>query len=474
MVSRLRASAASGILHTMNKFSAILIAGMLHSITAFAKPLGPDFTELSAAVLPTTVHIHVERGATIAAGIQQLSRDYALPSPKSDSSRVQISTGSGVIIDSRGLILTNHHVVDGARQIRITLADQRVYEATIVGHDPRTDVALLSVDTDDRLTAARFNAGVELSVGEWVVAVGHPFDFPFTVTAGIVSALGRRNLGQHEIQNYIQTDVAVNPGSSGGPLFNRHGDLVGINTAIFSPDKENLSSAGISFAIPAAMALRVSEEIVTHGRVRYSALGAVTEDAPPSNSQPQPGARIARIVAGSPAEAAGLRRGDVITAADGEPISSSTALDALILTRAIGSSLELSIRRGKRTFLTQAKTVDAEVLGPANPPNSTPKNAAKWAGLTLVDASPKRLTQMGIALPDDTQGGVLVLDVEAGSSAAKAGLVRGDVLLKLHKTPLRGVDDLLKSVDNQSVVLLAFWRGKNRYLAALAIEGEPR
>ena len=124
--------------------------------------------------------------------------------------------------------------------------------------------------------------------------------------------------------------------------------------------------------------------------------------------------------------------------------------------------------------MTQAKTVDAEVLGPATPPSSTPKNAAKWAGLTLVDASPKRLTQMGIALPDDTQGGVLVLDVEAGSSAARAGLVRGDVLLKLHKTPLRGVDDLLKSVDNQSVVLLAFWRGKSRYLAALAIEGKPR
>lgn len=474
MVSRLSPYAASGILHNMNKRTVILIAGMLHSIAAFATPLGPDFTELSAAVLPTTVHIHVERGATVAAGIQQLHRDYAIPSLKSDSQRVQISTGSGVIIDARGLILTNHHVVDGARHIRITLANQRTYEASIVGHDPRTDVALLSIETDDRFTAAQVNEAADLEVGEWVVAVGHPFDFPFTVTAGIVSALGRRNLGQHEIQDYIQTDVAVNPGSSGGPLFNQSGELVGINTAIFSPDKENLSSAGISFAIPAAMAIRVAEEIVTHGRIRYSALGAVTEDAPASDAQPQPGARVTRVMAGSPAEAAGLRRGDVITAVDGEPIPSSAALDALVLTRAIESTLALTVRRGKRAFLTKAKTVDAEILGPASSPGSTPKDAVEWAGLTMVDASAKRLTQMGISLPSDAQDGVLVLDVAPDSSAAKAGLVRGDVLLEVHKTPLRGVDDLLKSVDNQSVVLVAFWRGKNRYLAALAIEGEPR
>ena len=474
MVSRLRASAASGILHIMNKRIVILIAGMLHSIAAFAKPLGPDFTELSAAVLPTTVHIHVERGATVAAGIQQLHRDYAIPSLKSDSKRVQLSTGSGVVIDARGLILTNHHVVDGAQQIRITLANQRAYEASIVGHDPRTDIALLSIETDDQFTAARIREAADLRVGEWVVAVGHPFDFPFTVTAGIVSALGRRNLGQHEIQDYIQTDVAVNPGSSGGPLFNRNGELVGINTAIFSPDKENLSSAGISFAIPAAMALRVAEEIVTYGRVRYSALGAVTEDAPASNAQPQPGARVTRVMAGSPAETAGLRRGDVITAVDDEPIPSSAALDALVLTRAIDSTLTLMVRRGKRAFLTEAKTVDADVLGPASRPTSPPKDAVEWAGLTMVDAKAKRLTQMGISLPSDAHGGVLVLDVAPDSSAAKAGLVRGDVLLKVHKTPLTGVDDLLKSVDNQAVVLVAFWRGKNRYLAALAIEGEPR
>lgn len=444
-------------------------AACLVSFAAPAQTLGPDFTELSASVLPTTVHIHVERGPVVAAGIQQLSRDYALPVPKPSTGAVQTSTGSGVIIDEDGVILTNHHVINGAQRIVITMVDQRRYEATVIGHDPRTDIALLSIEGGGPFAAARISDSVTVAVGEWVVAVGHPFDFPFTVTAGIVSALGRRNLGRNEIQDYIQTDVAVNPGSSGGPLFNASGHLVGINTAIFSPDKEHLSSAGISFAIPAAMALRVGAEIVKHGRIRYSALGVGTEDAPSTEQQPQPGARVTRVIAGGPAEQAGLRRGDVITAVDGEAIADSAALDALVLTRAVGTKLKLDVRRGKRSFLTQAKTADADQLGPASGANISAPDAVTWGGLTMVDATPNRLTQMGIVLPPDTREGVLVLDVAPDSAAATSGLIPGDVLLKVHNSPLTGVDDLLKSVDNQPVVLVAFWRGTNRYLAVLAI-----
>ena len=456
-------------------FKTVVAIGIacLVSFAAPAQTLGPDFTVLSASVLPTTVHIHVERGPLVAAGIQQLSRDYALPVPKPSTGAVQTSTGSGVIIDEDGVVLTNHHVVNGAQRIVITMVDQRRYEASVIGHDPRTDIALLAIDGDGPFSAAQFSESVAVAVGEWVVAVGHPFDFPFTVTAGIVSALGRRNLGRNEIQDYIQTDVAVNPGSSGGPLFNTAGQLVGINTAIFSPDKEHLSSAGISFAIPAAMAMRVGEEIVTPGRIRYSAIGITTEDAQPTEQQPQPGARIARVIAGGPAERAGLRRGDVITAVDGEAIADSAALDALVLTRAVGSELSLNVRRGKRSFLTQAKTADADQLGPTSTADLPATDAVTWGGLTMVDATPKRLMQMGVVLPKDTHEGVLVLDVAPDSAAATSGLIPGDVLLKVHKSPLTGVDDLLKSVDNQSVVLVAFWRGTNRYLAVLAIGEQP-
>ena len=441
----------------------------LVSFSAPAQTLGPDFTALSASVLPTTVHIHVERGPLIAAGIQQLSRDYALPVPTPRRGGVQTSTGSGVIIDEDGVVLTNHHVVNGAQRIVITMVDQRRYDATVIGHDPRTDIALLAINGDGPFATAEFDESVAVAVGEWVVAVGHPFDFPFTVTAGIVSALGRRNLGRNEIQDYIQTDVAVNPGSSGGPLFNRAGQLVGINTAIFSPDKEHLSSAGISFAIPAAMAMRVGTEITTHGRIRYSALGINTEDARSTDQQPRPGARVARVIAGGPAERAGLRRGDVITAVDGEAIADSAALDGLVLARAVGTDLNLAVRRGKRTFFTQAKTADADQLGPASAANIPAADAVAWGGLTMVDANPERLMQMGIVLPKDTHQGVLVLDVAPGSAAAASGLIPGDVLLKVHKSPVTGVDDLLKSVENQPVVLVAFWRGTNRYLAVLAI-----
>jgi S1-C subfamily serine protease len=433
-----------------------------------AAPLGPDFRQLSAEVLPTTVHIQAESGPAIAAGIQQMARDYSLPAPRHSNGQVHTSTGSGVIMNDKGLILTNHHVVNGATNIIVTLSDQRAYEATLVGHDPRTDVALLKIKGSGPFASARFDPEVGVAVGEWVIAVGHPFDFPFTVTAGIVSALGRRNLGRNEIQDYIQTDVAVNPGSSGGPLFNTTGHLVGINTAIFSPDKENLASAGISFAIPASMALRVGQELMEFGRVRYAGIGAKTEDAKPTEKQPQPGARVSQVLAGSPAEKAGLRRGDVIVAADGEAISSGKAFEALILTRAINTTIELTIRRGSRTHLTHAKTVDSSQVGPKASPTDVPSEASEWAGLTLVDADPKRLMQMGISLPPDTHDGVLVLSVKTGSIAEKAGLVAGDVLLSVQKTPVTGVDGLLKSVENHSVVLVSFWRGKNRYLAALA------
>lgn len=458
----------------MKKFLSALVIGLFCSTVCHATAVGPDFTSLSAEVLPTTVHIHVERGATIAAGIQQMARDYALPTPKPNSRDVQISTGSGVIIDDRGLILTNHHVVNGANRIVITLSDQREYEASLVGHDPRTDVAILRIKGDDSFKAAKYVEEANVEVGQWVIAVGHPFDFPFTVTAGIVSALGRRSLGRNEIQDYIQTDVAVNPGSSGGPLFNTSGQLVGINTAIFSPDKENLASAGISFAIPAQMAMRVGNEIVTHGRVLYSSIGTKAEDAKPTSKQPKPGARITQVIAGSPAEKAGIRRGDVIIEVDGESIANGRALNALVLTRAINSTLQLKVRRGKRSFLTQAKTVDAAKVGPIDGLGDIPSDALKWAGLTLVDATPKRLMQMGISLPKGTHDGVLILAVSEGSPSADAGLVTGDVLMKVQESAIKGVDDLSKSVENQKVVLVTFWRGKNRYLAVVAIGEQPR
>ena len=428
--------------------------------------IGPDFTQLSAQVLPTTVKIEVERGPLIAAGIQQLARDRLIPAPRADRESVKTSSGSGVIFDAKGLVITNHHVINGATHIRVTLHDQRQYTATVVASDPRTDLAVLTIDGDGPFTAASFTAGGSVEVGQWVVAVGHPFNFPFTVTAGIVSALGRRGLARNEVQDYIQTDVAVNPGSSGGPLFNIHGEVVGINTAIFSPDKENMASAGISFAIPAQMAHRVAQKLARGEPIAFAGIGVRTQDAPPSREEPRQGARITKIIAGGPAERAGMRRGDVIYAIDGQPVASSEDLKGMVEARDVGQTLRVTFGRGTSDKVVQIKTQDTAQLG-ARQRVKTGKEKT-WAGMSMVNPSPDRLLNRGVALPDRITGGALVTAIAPGSPAATAGILPGDVLLQIHEMPIKTVDELLKTVENRRVVLISFWRGENRYLAAVA------
>ena len=439
--------------------------------SAFGNPIGPDFVRLSEAVLPTTVHIRIERGPLISSGIQQMARDYSLPVPRQTTEGVRQSTGSGVIFDDRGLVLTNHHVINGAKEIRVTLYDQTSFEATVIGSDPRTDVAVLRIMGQGPFPAATIGDSDDIRVGQWVIAVGHPFDFPFTVTAGIVSALGRRNLGKNEIQDYIQTDVAVNPGSSGGPLFSTDGLVVGINTAIFSPDKENLASAGISFAIPSRMAIQIAKQVADNGVVAYAGIGVSTQDEPATTEDPRPGAKITQVQAGSPAESAGLRRGDVIISVNGEPTSSSLAFQSLILAQTVGTKLSLRHKRGSKTRLTNVKTVDASTIGASAPLDT--RNATLWRGMYLVDANEKNLSQRGISLPKNVRSGVLITAIEPESPADLAGLLPGDVLLKAQKTSTEGVDDLLKTVENKRVVMISFWRGNSQYLAAVANRVQP-
>ena len=439
----------------------------LPSSTAWSS--GPDFTQVSKVVLPTAVHIHVDRGPLIASGIQQMARDNLIPTPRKGQGVVKMSTGSGVIIDKKGLVLTNHHVINTAQTIQVTLHDQRVYTAELVASDPRTDLAVIQIQGEGPFTAAQFNTSDSVEVGEWVIAVGHPFNFPFTVTAGIVSALGRRGLAQNEIQDYIQTDVAVNPGSSGGPLFNTNGEVVGINTAIFSPDKENLASAGISFAIPAAMALDIGLQLASGEPIAASGIGVRTTTADASKQENRSGARITRVVAGSPAEAAGLRRGDVIFAVNGRPVSGSDDFKGMVQARKVGSKLRIRFGRGSKEITAIVDTMDANLIGASSSSNSTV--LSQWAGLFLANATQENLTDRGISLPPSERGGVLVTQVQPESPAAKAGLLAGDVLLKISNSSIESVDDLLKTVENKPVVLISFWRGQNLYLAALANPG---
>lgn len=428
--------------------------------------IGPDFSSLVEQVLPSTVHLRVERGPFIAAGIQQMTRDYALPSRAHDQQGVRQSTGSGVIFHEKGFILTNHHVINGAQRIQVTLHDERSYEARVVGSDPRTDVAILKINSNEQFVAATLGESSTMKIGQWVVAVGHPFDFPFTVTAGIISALGRRDLGQNEIQYYIQTDVAVNPGSSGGPLFNTAGEVIGINTAIYTPDKENSGSAGISFAIPSKMAAQIATQLLETGHVSYAGIGARTQDAPATTNDPRPGAKVVQVRAGSPAEKAGLRRGDIVIAVDTEPIRDSASFRSLILAKTVGEDIQITIERGKRTTQLSATTVDEATLGSQGIQEAG--DGREWAGAALVEATSSRLTARGIALPTELGPGALVTVVQPESPAALAGLLPGDILLQAQEVPTHTVSEFMGAVRDKSVVVVHFWRGENRYLAAVA------
>lgn len=431
-----------------------------------ARALGTAFADLAERVGPTTVHIQATKSRGLSPGLSQVLRDYRLPLPEPGGPAVGRSTGSGVLLSEDGHILTNHHVVAGGSDIVVTLQDKRRFPATLLGSDPRTDVAVLHIDAEDEVFAhATLGDSDDVRVGEWVVAIGHPFDFSFTVTAGIVSARGRRNLNPAEISDFIQTDAAVNPGSSGGPLFNLDGEVIGINTAIFNPGPQ-ASHAGISLAIPANMARRIVDELLQTGRVARAALGVSTRDRPATTDNPRPGAEVTRVVADSPAEAAGLRRGDVIIGVDGEPVASSEDLRGMVLTRAIGAETRLSVERGPTTLELTVRTRDNRDL--AAPDLAVPRDATEWGGMVLAPFTPDRAARLGVVPPEGEGPRVLVLAVAPASPGAAAGLGPGDLLLEVGGTPVTTIDEVLRATAGRRATTVRFWREGGTSIAAIA------
>ncbi len=340
--------------------------------------------------------------------------------PQVPQERINESLGSGVIIDAaKGYVLTNHHVIENADDVQVTLADGRTVKAEFLGSDRDTDIALIRIPAD-KLTALPLGDSDQLRVGDFVVAIGNPFGFSQTVTSGIVSAVGRSGIRGLGYQNFIQTDASINPGNSGGALVNLSGQLVGINTASFNPQGSMAGNIGLGLAIPSNLARDVVEQLITHGVVVRGTLGIETQNLSPQIARglgldEVRGALVTRVLAGSGAATAGLKAGDVVTAINGQRVDNAQALHNFEGLQPVGRSVELAVQRDgkplqlKATLKEQPRAIGGDTLDP------------RLSGAIFVDL-PESARQSGLS-------GVQVSEVARGSRAEQSGLASGDIVL---------------------------------------------
>lgn len=353
------------------------------------------------------------------------------------SRRVQNSLGSGVIVRENGTIVTNHHVIEGADEIRVVLTDRREFEAELLGSDPRTDLAILKINPGrERLPFLRFRDSDDLEVGDLVLAIGNPFGVGQTVTSGIVSALARTQVGINDLNFFIQTDAAINPGNSGGALISLDGKLIGINSAIYS---KNGGSVGIGFAIPSNMVRSVLAGLTTGGRVRRPWFGAegqtVTPDIAATMNLKRPvGILINEIYPTGPAARAGIRVGDVVTHIGGHEVNDPEALRFRIATRVIGASVRMKILRKGRLHKSRL-SIEAPPAIPA-PATTELSGAHPFAGATVANLSPALADEMGA---DIMAEGVVVREIRRGSTAQRFRFEPGDIIKAVNGAEVKTV-----------------------------------
>jgi Do/DeqQ family serine protease len=367
-----------------------------------------------------------------------------------NTERQQSALGSGVIVDEKGIIVTNNHVIRGADEITVVLNDRREFEATVLRADERTDLAVLKIDPGaEKLPALQLRDSDDLDVGDLVLAIGNPFGVGQTVTSGIVSAVARTTVGIADFRFFIQTDAAINPGNSGGALVAMDGRLVGINTAIFSRDGGG--SIGIGFAIPSNMVRTVIVGVTSGGKLVRPWFGAtgetVTADIASSLSMPRPlGVILEDVYADSPAERAGLRRGDVVTHVDGREISDVQALRFRIATQTVGGTARMTVwREGKERVLPVSLIAPPEV-----PPRDSTllRGNQPLAGATVANLSPALADELGLEI---TPRGVIILETRRGSPVQQLRLAAGDMIQKINDTEIRTVDDLKRLVASSKL-----------------------
>ncbi len=366
------------------------------------------------------------------------------------------SQGSGVIVDKSGIVLTNNHLIENAGEIEVGLSDKRKFKAKVLGRDPKTDLAVLKIEADGEFPAAELGDSDRLRIGQWAIAVGNPFGLDRTVTVGIISATGRRGLDVTTYESFIQTDAAINPGNSGGPLVSLDGKVIGINTAIVSVGQ------GIGFAIPASMVRRVMPQLVATGRVTRGWLGVriqpLTEDLAPSFGVKEgDGVLVADVMPGSPAEAGGLKNGDVILEFEGQKTAEVPDLQRVVADTEPGKAARVIVLRDGRRETLSVKIGEM----PADEPVVASRGTERW-GLSVQPITPELARQFKLPAGE----GVLVSEVDEDSPAARAGIRPGDAIIEVNRRrvkDLRSFEDALGRSE-QDVLLFVQREGRSQYV----------
>lgn len=399
------------------------------------------FIDIAAKVTPAVVNISASRlppTREIDPFFNEFFGDFFRHQPQRQ--RREQSLGSGFIISGDGYILTNEHVVKGAEEIKVKLSDQSVYTGRLIGVDPRTDVAVIKIDSREKLTVAVLGDSEQLKVGQWAMAIGNPFGLDRTVTVGVISATGRSDVGIEDYEDFVQTDASINPGNSGGPLLNIYGEVVGINTAIVA------AGQGIGFAIPINLAKNIANQLIGKGEVTRGWLGVsiqpLTQELAESFGLDKVnGALVNQVIAGSPADRAGLKRGDILQTFGGKTVRGVRELQLLVASTPVGRQVEMVVLRNGKTV-------------------TLPVTIAAQDSEKRVVRTPDRETVSGLGLsvlPSQEGEGVVVSSVDPRSAAASAGVQPGDLVLSVNRIEISSLAEFERAVRQAS-------RGRNAIL----------
>ena len=474
-------------------------AAMVQARHAWSQPIPESFADLAEKLTPAVVSITTEEfvssqgvpgfpeipeGSPFEEFFKEFFERYGNGEDEGMPERRARSLGSGFIVDAAGYVVTNNHVIEEADAIHVLLDDGTEYEATVVGIDPKTDIALLKVEVEGDLPFVTFGDSDIVRVGEWVLAIGNPFGFGNSVTAGIISAR-QRNISSGPYDEFLQTDAPINRGNSGGPLFNMDGEVIGVNTAIYSPSG---GSVGIGFAVPSNLVERVVAQLQEYGRTRRGWLGVRIQSVTPEIAEglgldQARGALVASVTPGGPAAEAGLENGDVIVLFDGKPIDDMRELPRAVADTEVGKAVDVVIiRRGEELVvaveLGELEAFEDQLAGsldgeqPPEPP-ADDAEPTDVLGMALQEVTPQLSERYG--LPAESVG-LVVTAVAPGSPAARAEILEGDLILEVGQVEVASIGDVVDQVDgakeraSKAVVMRVVRNGEDPHYMAVELE----